>query len=103
MRRRRVTQLRPALLFLCVLPLFGQGQQHAAWTLAAEPSSAPAGSTIRISAAARIDPGWHLYSASSAAGLPAHFEVSPATLERVLQPPPKRAFDSVLGAEAETY
>jgi thiol:disulfide interchange protein DsbD len=95
--------LRPALLFLCVLPLFGQGQQHAAWTLAAEPSSAPAGSTIRIRAAARIDPGWHLYSASSAAGLPAHFEVSPATLERVLQPPPKRAFDSVLGAEAETY
>jgi len=101
--------LRPALLLLCVLaallvpPIFGQGQQHANWTLTAEPASAPAGSTVRIRAAVHIEPGWHLYSASSAAGLPAHFEVSPESLQRVLQQPPKRAFDAVQGAETETY
>ena len=95
--------MRPALLFLCVISAFGQGLQHAAWTLTAEPPAAPAGSTVRIRAAVHIEPGWHLYSASSATGIPAHFEVSPETLERVLQRPPKRAFDAVLGAEAETY
>jgi thiol:disulfide interchange protein DsbD len=88
---------------LCALSAFGQGQQHAAWTLTAEPASAPPGSTIHIRAAVHIDPGWHLYSASSAAGIPAHFEVSPETLVRVLQTPPKRAFDPVQGAETETY
>ena len=95
--------MRPLLLLLCVLPAFGQGKQHAAWTLVSEPPAAPPGSTVRIRAAVHIDEGWHLYSASSAAGLPAHFEVSPESLQRVLQQPPKRAFDAVLGAEAETY
>jgi thiol:disulfide interchange protein DsbD len=92
-----------ALLLLCVLSAFGQGQQHAAWNLTAEPPSAPPGSTIHIRAAVHIEAGWHLYSASSAAGIPAHFEVSPETLVRVLQTPPKRAFDPVQDAETETY
>ena len=95
--------MRPALLLLCVVSAFGQAQQHAAWTLTAEPSSAPPGSTVRIRAAVHIDEGWHLYSASSNAGIPAHFEVSPESLERVLQQPPKRAFDAVQGTETETY
>jgi thiol:disulfide interchange protein DsbD len=95
--------LRPALLLLCVLPAFGQGHQYATWNLAAEPASAPRGSTIRIRAAVHIEPGWHLYSASSAAGIPAQFQVSPESLVRVLQQPPKRSFDAVQGAETETY
>ncbi|HUI57804.1 MAG TPA: cytochrome c biogenesis protein CcdA [Bryobacteraceae bacterium] len=85
------------------LTAFAQGQQHAAWSLQADPSSARAGATIHIRASVQIDSGWHLYSASSAAGIPASFQVSPATLVRVLQPAPKRAFDPVLDAEAETY
>jgi thiol:disulfide interchange protein DsbD len=92
-----------AVLLLCVLPAFGQGQQHAAWTLTVEPPSAPAGSTVRIRASVHIDAGWHLYSASSAAGIPATFKVSPESLQRVLQPPPKRAYDEVQSAETETY
>jgi thiol:disulfide interchange protein DsbD len=95
--------LRPALLLLCVLSAFGQGHQYATWTLTAEPPSAPPGSTIRIRAAVHIEPGWHLYSASSAAGIPAQFQVSPESLVRVLQQPPKRAFDAVQGMETETY
>ena len=82
---------------------FGQGHQYAAWTLTAEPPSAPPGSTIHIRAAVHIEPGWHLYSASSAAGIPAQFQVSPESLVRVLQQPPKRAFDAVQGTDTETY
>ena len=92
-----------AALFFALASAFAQGQQHAEWSL--QPDSAPArpGSTIRIRAEAKIDAGWHLYSASSAAGIPATFQVSPGTLVRVLQPAPKRAFDPTLNAEAEFY
>ena len=92
-----------AAYLLFSLTAFAQGQQHAAWSLQADPAGAPAGATIFIRASVQIDSGWHLYSASSAAGIPASFQVSPATLARVLQPAPKRAFDPVLSAEAETY
>jgi len=87
--------------FLCLLPAFAQGQQHAAWTLQLDPASAPPGATIRVRAAVHIDEGWHLYSASSPSGIPATFTISPETLSRVLQQPPKR--DLVMGDEAETY
>jgi thiol:disulfide interchange protein len=99
----RHMSMRAALLFLCVAEVFGQGQQHAVWTLGTEPASAAPGAVIEIRASAQIDPGWHLYSASSAVGLPAAFQVAPESLVRVLQPPPKRAFDTVLNGESETY
>jgi thiol:disulfide interchange protein DsbD len=95
--------LRSVLLLLCAVSAFAQGQQHAAWTLTAEPPSAPAGSAIHIRAAVHIDEGWHLYSVSSPMGLPAQFTVSPESLERVLQSPPKRAYDAVQQGETETY
>jgi thiol:disulfide interchange protein DsbD len=62
----------------------------------------PGGGTV-IQATARIEPGWHLYSASSPSGLPTTFQVEPGTLEKVFQPPPKKAFDKTANAEAETY
>jgi thiol:disulfide interchange protein DsbD len=90
-------------LVLLAAGALAQAQDRVAWTLAAEPSSvAPAGGTL-VRAAARIQAGWHLYSASSAAGIPATFQVEPGALARVLQPPPKKAFDKNLNAEAETY
>ncbi|MGA3019384.1 MAG: protein-disulfide reductase DsbD domain-containing protein, partial [Bryobacteraceae bacterium] len=92
-----------AAFFLALASAFAQGQQHAAWTLQPDPAPAPPGSTIRIRAAAQIDSGWHLYSASSAAGIPATFQVSPGTLVRVLQTAPKRVFDPTLNAEVEFY
>jgi thiol:disulfide interchange protein DsbD len=90
-------------LFLALASAFAQGQQHAAWTLQLDPAPAPPGSTVRIRAAAQIDSGWHLYSASSAAGIPATFQVSPGTLVRVLQTAPQRVFDPNLNAQAEFY
>ena len=92
-----------ATCFLALASAFAQGQQHAAWTLQLDPAPAPPGSTVRIRAAAQIDSGWHLYSASSAAGIPATFQVSPGTLVRVLQTAPQRVFDPTLNAEAEFY
>jgi len=92
-----------ATFFLTLAAAFAQGQQHAAWSLQVDGQPVAPGSTIRIQADARIDAGWHLYSASSAAGMPATFQVSPGTLERVLQTAPKRSFDQTLNAEAEVY
>jgi thiol:disulfide interchange protein DsbD len=92
-----------AAFLLALASAFAQGQQHAAWTLQPDAAAAPPGSAVRIRAGAQIDSGWHLYSASSAAGIPATFQVSPGTLARVLQTAPKRVFDSTLNAEAEFY
>ncbi|MBZ5584673.1 MAG: protein-disulfide reductase DsbD N-terminal domain-containing protein, partial [Acidobacteriia bacterium] len=80
-----------------------QAQERVAWTLQAEPATvAPGGSTL-VRATAQVQAGWHLYSASSPTGIPAAFQVEPGTLVRVLQPPPKRAFDKNFNAESETY
>lgn len=92
-----------ATFLLALASAFAQGQQHAEWSLQSDPKPIPPGSTVRIRADAHITPGWHLYAASSAAGIPATFQVSPGTLTRVLQTAPKKAFDATLNAEAEFY
>jgi len=59
-----------------------------------------------VRAAGRIDPGWHLYSGSTAEGIPTSFQAGPDTVVaglRLLQPPPRRAFDKNFNAETETY
>ncbi len=94
------------LLFLTAVSAFAQKLQHVAWTLTAEPASAAPGGTALLRAAGRIDPGWHLYSASSPAGIPTSFQVGPAAVVerlRILQPPPKRALDPNFGSDTETY
>ena len=66
---------------------------------------APAGKLL-VHANAAIEKGWHLYSASSPAGIPASFKVTPADLAgniRVFQTTPKRAFDKNFGSETETF
>ncbi len=90
-------------LVLLAAGALAQAQDRVAWTLEAEPASAAPGGSALVRAAARIQPGWHLYAASSAAGIPATFQVEPGKLARVLQPPPKKGFDKNLGAESETY
>ncbi len=74
------------------------------WSLAADPAAAPPGARVLVRAAAHIEPGWHLYSASSPAGIPATFQLAPNALAerlRVFQPPPKRAFDQNFGSDTE--
>ena len=91
-----------------VLVLFGccalaHAQDRVAWSLRADPASAAPGGQVFIHATARIEPGWHLYSASSPSGLPASFQVDPGTPAGVYQRPPRKAFDKNLNAESETY
>jgi thiol:disulfide interchange protein len=81
-------------------------QQHAQWTAVADPASAAPGGSAVVRLTAKIDPGWHLYSASSPAGLPASFQLGANAVvaqTRVYQAPPKRAFDPNFDAQTETY
>jgi hypothetical protein len=59
---------------------------------------------LRINAA--IDPGWHLYAASSPAGIPTSFTLAPNAVvarTRLYQSAPKRAFDPNFNSETETF
>ena len=82
-------------------------QPHfAEWTLTAPPSAAAPGGKLLIRAQASIQPGWHLYAASSPAGIPASFRVGPPGLVksvRVFQTKPKRAFDKTFGSDTDTF
>lgn len=94
-----------ALLALWITCALGQ-QQHVAWTPTVEPASAAPGSKVLVRVEGRIESGWHLYSASSATGIPTSFKLGPETIvesTRTLQTAPKRAFDPNFNAESETY
>src|SRR5438270_14057871 len=96
--------MRAALLaILCAASASAQ-VQHVAWTFTAAP--APPGGKAVLRASGKVDPGWHLYSASSPAGIPTTFQVGPESLvegTRTFQTPPKRAFDKNFGSDTETY
>ncbi|MGA2275406.1 MAG: cytochrome c biogenesis protein CcdA [Bryobacteraceae bacterium] len=81
-------------------------QQHVAWNLSIDPATvAPGGATV-LSIDATIDPGWHLYAASSPAGIPASFTLGPSTVvahTSLSQSIPKRAFDPNFNSQTETF
>jgi thiol:disulfide interchange protein len=85
-----------ALLFAA--PVWAQ-VSHVAWTVTAEAQS---GDKLLLRAAGKIDAGWHLYSASSPAGIPTSFQVGAAPV-RIFQPQPVRAFDNNFGTDTETF
>ena len=64
---------------LCAGSAFAQ-VSHVAWTLT---SSTASDGKVLVRAAGKIDPGWHLYSASSPAGIPTSFQVESADSVRV--------------------
>jgi thiol:disulfide interchange protein DsbD len=78
--------------------VFGQ-VSHVEWTVTAE---GQAEGKVLLRAAGKIEPGWHLYSASESSGIPTTFTVGSGTA-RVFQPAPKRAFDNNFDAETETF
>jgi DsbC/DsbD-like thiol-disulfide interchange protein len=105
--KRGVDVIRPVLtLFLACAGAFAQ-TQHVAWSVDVAPNPAAPGGKALIRIAAKLDSGWHIYSGSSAGGIPTSFQVSPlgAAIEkaRMLQPQPKRAYDANFGLETETY
>jgi thiol:disulfide interchange protein len=94
------------LLFLAWSCAFAQKHEYVTWNVQAEPPSAPPGGKVLLRVSGTIEPGWHLYSASTAGGIPTSFQVGPDTIVerlRVLQPAPKRAFDKNFNLETETF
>ncbi len=81
--------------------------QHVAWSVDVAPNPAAPGGKALVRVAAKLEAGWHLYSGSSAAGIPTSFQLAPSggAVEkfRMFQPPPKRAYDANFGVETETY
>src|SRR5579863_7635247 len=95
-----------AFLLLSVLSAFAQKHEYATWTVSPASISASPGGNALFSVAGRVESGWHLYSASTAGGIPTSFQVGPETIVervRLLQPAPKRAFDKNFGLETETF
>ncbi len=71
-----------------------------------DPAIIGRGGTTLLSINATIDPGWHLYAASSPAGIPASFTLGPSTVvarTTLSQSIPKRAFDPNFNSETETF
>jgi thiol:disulfide interchange protein/peroxiredoxin len=91
---------RASLLLFCGCAL---AQQHAQFSVQTDSPSVPPGGKTLARVTAKIDSGWHLYSGSSPAGIPISFQAAPPYKLRLLQPPPKRAFDPVVNGDTETY
>src|SRR5579863_2393496 len=95
------TRVASRLLF--TLSLFAacalsQPPQFAHWTPQTDPPSAAPGGHALIRMPAKIDPGWHLYSASSPSGIPASFKLGQNNIVervRVFQPKPHRAVNPI--------
>jgi thiol:disulfide interchange protein DsbD len=103
---KRFAAYLPALtFFLAGFSAPAQPVEHAHWAAAFDPATAAPGGKALARIEASIDPGWHLYSASSAAGIPASFHIAGQVVEstRLFQTRPKRAFDSNFNIDTETY
>ena len=95
-----------AALLLAALPALAQGPNNVSWTLSLEPAAAAPGSKVLARLEGRIDPGWHVYSMTSAGAIPTTIKVAPhAGIEkvRIFQAPPKKTFDPNFKLDTETY
>ncbi len=109
--KRGNDMIRHGSAWLLAIPLVCAGAfaqtPHVAWSVDAAPNPAAPDGKALVRVAAKLDPGWHIYSGSSGGGIPTSFQLAPlgAAVEkfRMLQPPPKRAYDANFGLETETY
>src|SRR5579859_2532237 len=94
--------------------LLGSSAAHAEkldpakWSLDLKPAAAAPGSKVMARLAAKIEPGWHLYSPTTPAGGPTVTTIRIADNAavarfRVFEPKPTRTFDPTFKLETETY
>jgi len=100
--------VKPAIIALLLLAgcAFAQKDEHVQWSLALERASAPPGAPVLARLTGIIDPGWHLYSMSTAAAMPTTILLADNAVVkryRALQPPPKKTFDPNFNSDTETY
>ncbi|HKW96440.1 MAG TPA: cytochrome c biogenesis protein CcdA [Bryobacteraceae bacterium] len=98
------------LLALALAPTAGRAEKldPAKWSMTLDPEAAAPGSKVLARLAAKIEPGWHLYSLSTPAGgpIPTTIRVpdNPAIANfRIFEPKPKRAYDPNFQLDTETY
>jgi thiol:disulfide interchange protein len=93
--------------FLALVSLVG-AEDPVQWTLTFEPKSAPPGSHVLAKFAAKIEPGWHLYSLTTPKGGPIPSTSSLADNPmvagfKILQPKPERKLDPNFQIDTETF
>src|SRR5690242_15945632 len=101
----RTRRILSSLFFLAV-GAFAQTPDQVKWSLNLEPSTVAPGAKVLARLAGSIDPGWHVYSMTTAAAIPTTVKVAAnAAVEkfRVFQASPKKAFDQNFNLETETY
>ncbi len=94
------------LLLLLALPALAQGPNNVQWSLKLDPATSAPGSKVLARVEAQIDPGWHVYSMSSAGAIPTTVKVAPNAAiakVRIFQAPPKKAYDPNFQLDTETY
>jgi thiol:disulfide interchange protein len=94
-------------LFLASLCLSG-AEDPVQWTLTLEPKSAPPGSHVLARFAAKIEPGWHLYSLTTPKGGPIPTTSSLADSPvmsgfKLYEPKPVRKLDPNFQIDTETF
>jgi thiol:disulfide interchange protein len=91
-----------ALLLLVASVCFG-ALDPVSWTLGSDVSKAAPGATVPLRLTAKIDEGWHIYSATTPPPtIPVKITIGDAPAH-VFQPVPERKYDEALGANAEFY
>src|SRR5579862_4193663 len=97
--------MKAAAVLALAFASFARAQQpHVIWTPSIQPTTAAPGGKLLIRIEGKIESGWHLYSASSATGIPTSFQLDgPVEGARIFQPAPKKTFDPNFNAESETY
>jgi len=105
-RTRRVLDWLPLVITMLALPALGQGPNNVNWTLTLDPAAAAPGSKVLARLEARLDPGWHMYSMTSAGAIPTTVKLATNAAVgkvRIFQAPPKKAFDPNFNLDTETY
>src|SRR6202162_766721 len=96
-----------AVFFPALISLLG-AEDPVKWTLTFESKSAPAGSHVLAKFAAKIEPGWHLYSLTTPKGGPipstSSLADSPVVSgSKLYQPKPERKLDPNFQIDTETF
>jgi thiol:disulfide interchange protein len=96
-----------AAFFVTLVSLVG-AEDPVQWTLTLEPKSAPPGAHLLAKFAAKIEPGWHLYSLTTPKGGPipttSSLADSPVVAGfKILQPKPERKLDPNFQIDTETF
>lgn len=102
-------RLLAAFLIACVLPVSAQSRNPVTWTVDVAPEAAPPGSTVSARIAAKLEPGWHIYSLTNPEGgpTPTKIAIVPAnpaiTSLKLWQPKPETKFDQNFNINVEAF